>query len=1303
MIVCEKTQENEGKPFGILTNGVSEAGTKSITWLTQIDGSAAKAQVKYSTTEDLSGVNPVEGTSSLQTFVQSKRGDALRSNKVTLTGLTPGTTYYYQVGDGTTWSDTQRFTVPAADKKTTDFFILGDIQTGDTANLACVLDGLKASSTSYDFAIQTGDAIDNVTVYSNWRSFLTTVNGNTLNGVDLVHVLGNHEYYGDADGEISKAIYDLPESAPNSWYKMEYGKVCVVVVNNGVKLSETLADIAENLTTDCIWKVLVAHEPIYGTESVSATTEILSNIEKAGFDFVFGGDDHAYARTYPMIGGEAQAESSRNGVVYYVCGDLSGKNPAIQNRDIYAKALAHDEYTGMYLTVQATDEAFTVKAVQYDGTVLDTYIKKRTNCELGKHTVNGSSKYDMTTKTITCAACGTELKPEGDYAYSGLLSTTDGKQTILTNGVLETKKFVPLGAATYHVCEDGYAYLTTQSDSRTCLKGGYTTDTCPSCKATDRSEFLSPKGHDWDEKHICKKCQSAGIDITSSEVVFKFGTPENSRDADEVPSYEYADTGVRPSSFAKHGEYTLVSSNDATVEDDGVMRDLYVQWPENKQIGPATIVCEGKGNYYGTKTLRYVIVPASVKQLNVTDITETTARLTWSAAPGAQYYEVFACNENNTSRQSLGSNIESCEFMLTGLSPDETTYYVVAGRAKVNAEDKKEYASLHWSPICAVQAAPISANVTAMTATVDDVQIPAVQVDGTNYLFLPASANLKSLNAVFTRSADEGNLVVTGNQGSQSVSGGDALNVSALASETDGYRSITAKVGNGTAFTVRVMQATSLPTVYLTSTDASAQGRAYVDESKQNTTTAALRMIDAAGDEIGVGNIKELKARGNSTFAYALKKSYQIKLETTADLLQTGKSVETWVLLANYFDATLMHDKLFKDMATQLDMRYTASCNWVNLYYDGEYRGVYLLSEKNAVKSTGINITDMEKAYEVLNEGYGTDMHTTTGNTNGVRYTYTTGLTEPENITGGYLLELNHSEPDEVSGFITKQGKGVNVKSPEWCGESAMQYISGYYQAFEDAVYAVDDSGAYTGYNESTGKYYYEYVDRDSLVKIFLMQELALNPDGFISSLYFYKDADGIMYAGPIWDQDMTLGTGWSKQISPDTTDYHYLAEALIQIPDFRAAVNSYYTEHFAPLANRLIEEDGTIAEYEALLMDSAEMNFVLWSYIRIGNPTEDGHIWKNATYAGVVADMQSWLTSRIAKLGSTFAEQMFEVGDVNMNGKVDTSDAVLILRYALGYQDENFNVTYGDLNGDGSVNTSDAVLALRRALGYVD
>lgn len=1308
VIVCEKTTENDGKPFGILTNGVTVPGTKSITWLTQINGSAAEAQVKYSTDDTLTDAATVKGTSAIQTFVQSSRGDALRSNKVTLTDLTPGTTYYYQVGDGTTWSDTQSFKTPAANAEATNFFILGDIQSSDTSNLARVLDELKTSETAYDFALQTGDAIDDVTAYvKNWRPFLTTVNSDKLNGVDLIHVLGNHEYYGDADGKISKAIYDLPDSRMNSWYSMEYGNVCVVVVNhkntgkNG-GLVEATAQIAEQLKTDCAWKVLVAHEPIYGTESVSATPEILESIEKAGFDFVFGGDDHAYARTYPMIGGEKQTENSRNGVVYFVCGDLSGKSNKFENREYYACAKPHTEYEGMYLTVQATEASFTVKAIKYDGTELDSYTKTRTDCELGKHTVNGTSKYDMTAGTITCAVCGTALKPEGDYAFSGLLSTTDSKQVILVNGNVKKNEFSSQGEDRYHSCADGYAFRTTESDSRTCVTGGYITYTCPQCTATDRSDFQRPVDHKWDENHICTVCKFRGIDINSENVVFKFGSPEKPRDIDPAPNYYYTDTGVRPGSFAKRGEYVLTQNNDANLI-NGQIPDLFVEWPDSKNVGKAEIKCEGRGNYYGNKTLTYYIVPNNVEDLRCTSAAIDSLTLAWSAAPGAEYYEVFRCDEENQSRQSLGTT-ENTTFEVTGLSADTAYYFVAAGRTKVPTEDNKVYTSVKWSNILCATTSPLSADVTAMTATVDGMQIPAVDVKGTNYLFLPASADLANLDVTITRSANDGSLVVAGDQSSQSVTGNAAtLNVSALASEMDGYRLLTAKVGNGTAFTVRIMQATSLPTIYLTSTNANTQGRSYVDSSKRNTTTAALKMIDAAGNEISTMDIKELKARGNSTFTYAAKKSYQMKLETASDLLQNGENVKTWVLLANYFDATLMHDKLFKDMAAALGMPYTASCDWVNLYYDGEYRGVYLLSEKNAVKDTGINITDLEAAYKDQNPEYGTNMTTATGtNAYGGSYTYTTGLTDPTDITGGYLLELNHDAPDEVNGFVTKKGKGVNVKSPEWCGDAAMEYISEYYQAFENAVYAMDENGNYTGINDD-GKHYYEYVDRDSLVKIFLLQELALSPDGFISSLYFYKDANGIMYAGPIWDQDMTLGTGWTKYISPDTTDYHYLAEALIQIPDFREAVIAYYNATFAPQANALITEDGTIYGYADCLADSAEMNFVLWPYIRVGDPNNAEHIWKNTTYASVLADMQNWLTQRIAKLDVTFAETVFVTGDVNGDGVVNISDAVALLRYLAGDESVNIIIGNSDMNGDGTVNISDAVTLLRRLAGYND
>ena len=1302
VIVCERTAENEGKPFGIMTNGVSEPNVKSITWLTQIDGSAAKAFVKYSTANDLTTPVTVEGNSTIQTFVQSSHGDALRSNKVSLAGLKPGATYYYQVGDGETWSDTQSFKMPAAGAESTNFFILGDIQSSDTANLSHVLKDLASDETVYDFAIQTGDAIDNVTEYvKNWRPFLTTVNSKTLGGVDMIHVMGNHEYYGDLDGEISNAIYDLPVSTQNSWYKMEYGKVCVVAINNGTKLAETLADIAENLTTDCIWKVLVAHEPIYGTESVSATPEIIASIEKAGFDFVFGGDDHAYARTYPMIGGKAQDVNSRGGVVYYVCGDLSGKDNKFHYRDEYVEAIPHNDYTGMYLTVKATEETFTVKAVKYDGTELDSYTETRTDCELGKHKVDATSKYDMSTGTITCTVCGEALKPTGEYAFSGLLSTTDGKQVILAEGSVKKNEFSSVGTDRYHSCADGYAYVTTASDSRTCVTGGYITYTCPGCKATDKSDFQRPVDHKWDDNHICTVCHTKGIDINSEEVVFMLGTPENPRDLTSIPSYYYSGSGVRPGSFAKRGDYVLTQNNDANLI-NGRIPDLYVQWPDSKNVGKAEIKCEGRGDYYGSKTLSYIIVPNDVKNLKCETSTETTLTLSWSAALGAEYYEVFRCDKDNSSRQYVGTTTETT-FTVTGLTADMDYYFVAAGRTKVPTENNKVYNSAKWSNVLYARTDPAPADVTSVAATVDGHQITLTEKDGTKYLFLPASADLTKLSLTFATEPASHKVMLSGNKGMTYLS--DAVDVTEVAAVgADGYREITASVGKGKQpLTFRVMQASAIPTMYLTSSDA-AQGRDWVDASKSNAATGTMNLIGADGAPVYFGELKQIKARGNSTFTYAEKKSYQIKLAEPSDLLGKQEQVKTWVLLASYFDATQMHDKLIKDLAAELGLAYTASCDWVNLYYDGVYRGIYLLSEKNSVGETSVAITDMEQAYEQLNEGYGTDMTTALAeNSYGQQYQYTKDLTEPENITGGYLIELNHDMWDEASGFKTRQGVAFNIKSPEWCGDSAMKYISEYYQAFEDAVYATDDTGAYTGYNASTGKYFYDYVDMDSLVKVFLLQELSLNCDGFISSVYFYKDADGKMFAGPIWDQDMTFGTGWTKTNAADIEDYHYLAKALIQIPAFKTAVVEYYSSTFAPAVREWLGNNGTIAHQYNLLKDSAAMNYKLWDFIRVGDPKADGHIWQGASYQGVVDEMTTWIENRLANMDSRFKLQSTVAGDVNGDGEVDVADAIALLRYLAGYGDESTIPANGDFNGDGEVDVADAIALLRYLAGYTD
>lgn len=56
-------------------------------------------------------------------------------------------------------------------------------------------------------------------------------------------------------------------------------------------------------------------------------------------------------------------------------------------------------------------------------------------------------------------------------------------------------------------------------------------------------------------------------------------------------------------------------------------------------------------------------------------------------------------------------------------------------------------------------------------------------------------------------------------------------------------------------------------------------------------------------------------------------------------------------------------------------------------------------------------------------------------------------------------------------------------------------------------------------------------------------------------------------------------------------------------------------------------------------------------------------------------------------------------LGDVNNDGKVDSSDYALLRRYILGISSD-LNLTVADLNGDSTVNSTDAALLKRVLLG---
>ena len=186
----------------------------------------------------------------------------------------------------------------------------------------------------------------------------------------------------------------------------------------------------------------------------------------------------------------------------------------------------------------------------------------------------------------------------------------------------------------------------------------------------------------------------------------------------------------------------------------------------------------------------------------------------------------------------------------------------------------------------------------------------------------------------------------------------------------------------------------------------------------------------------------------------------------------------------------------------------------------------------------------------------------------------------------------------------------------------------------------------------------------------------------------------------------MTLGTGWTKEIDPTITDYHYLAKALIEIPDFEEKVSKYYKDIFSPMVRTKIANGGYFDTNSQLLTGSAKANYILWDYIRVGRPQNPGHIWQGATYSTVISNTKSWVSNRLVQLDKNLIipetpSEPGQAGDVDMDGSVDTSDAVTILRWIAGLPVGDADVEkYGDFDGDGVADSSDVVAILRMLAG---
>ena len=411
--------------------------------------------------------------------------------------------------------------------------------------------------------------------------------------------------------------------------------------------------------------------------------------------------------------------------------------------------------------------------------------------------------------------------------------------------------------------------------------------------------------------------------------------------------------------------------------------------------------------------------------------------------------------------------------------------------------------------------------------------------------------------------------------------------------------------------------------------------------------------MEADGTASYDGPLEQMKGRGNNSFRYS-KKPYQIKLGEKVSLSGMGKG-KTWVLLANWVDVSLLRNQIVLDMSREIGLRNAADCVQADVWINGIYNGLYLITEKIQIGGSRIDIANLEKATEKVNgEPFVPGQIITEKSAAFPLLRSYPAVKDPEDITGGYILtiEKKHRMKDYVlAGFRTKEELSVRIKEPTYPSRAQTEYVFGRMTEAQNALMAKD------GIEPVTGKSYDEYLDITSFAQRFLTEEWTKNYDFIGGSQFLYKDSDlsdPMIYAGPAWDYDLCFGNMGDRGYSPNgkyLTAYrkkNNIYWLLYTHEAFRSKAEEIWTKTFRPavavlLGEKEAEPDGilrSLDEYRERISDSVQMNYTRWGISRDATGAGSG-----GDFATAFAYLKKWITERTAWMDGeyTIREQTVE------------------------------------------------------------
>lgn len=360
---------------------------------------------------------------------------------------------------------------------------------------------------------------------------------------------------------------------------------------------------------------------------------------------------------------------------------------------------------------------------------------------------------------------------------------------------------------------------------------------------------------------------------------------------------------------------------------------------------------------------------------------------------------------------------------------------------------------------------------------------------------------------------------------------------------------------------ITFLRSQNIPAMYI---DTNSGNMDYIYAKKDNSETGKIRTYTADGKLDFAGDLTSINGRGNSTWDDYDKKPFSLTLTNGANLLSLGEG-KRWILLANAADASHIRNKLAFDFAKELGLKYTADSIWVDLYLNGEYAGLYLLSERNEIAENRIDISN-----------------------------------------DALLVSLEFEDrlrAQNYSFVSTELNLAYRIHYPKNVNTKTKSEILKKLQSVEIAALSAD------GKDADSGKHWRELIDLESWAKKYLVDEVLGNLDGGGVSHYLYldKNSDNKLYAGPVWDYDKALGNNsdefWSitnpqimvvNRYQNSMKDKNPVLSELCKKDEFADCIKNIFSIQAVFATNKLLNEK--IPLYAKSIEKSANMDAARWS-----------------------------------------------------------------------------------------------------------